>query len=83
MKTITFTKPDFALLIGTRVAIGVGVGLLVSRKLSREARFGAGWALLSLGALTTIPILANVLGKMASSTERGESARIRPAEARA
>jgi len=59
------TVPEIMLIAGTRVALGVGVGLLHADKLSRDARKGAGWALLGLGALTTVPILLGVLGKPA------------------
>ncbi len=50
------TVPDIMLLAGTRVALGVGIGLLVSRRLRAEARDGIGWALLAIGALATIPL---------------------------
>jgi hypothetical protein len=45
------------LIAGTRVALGVGIGLLVSKRLREEARERAGWALLAIGALTTIPLM--------------------------
>ncbi len=59
----TVTIPQLILIAGTRVALGVGVGLLIGDRLGRDARKGAGWALLAVGALTTIPLLAGVLGK--------------------
>jgi hypothetical protein len=59
----SLTIPEIMLIAGTRVALGVGVGLLLADRLSRDARKGAGWALLGLGALTTVPILMGVLGK--------------------
>ncbi len=60
MKEITLRVPDIMLLAGTRVALGVGIGLLVATKLNERARRGAGWALLAVGALTTVPIVLNV-----------------------
>ena len=63
MKERGVTVPELILIAGTRVALGVGVGLLMSGKLDRDARKGAGWALLALGALTTVPIVMGVLGK--------------------
>jgi hypothetical protein len=51
------TVPDLVLIAGTRVALGVGIGLLISERLREEARKGAGWALLAIGALTTIPLV--------------------------
>lgn len=50
------TIPDLILIAGTRVALGAGLGLLLADKLSRDARQGAGWALLAIGALSTVPI---------------------------
>jgi hypothetical protein len=57
------TIPDIILIAGTRVALGVGLGLLIADKLSRDARKSAGWALLSVGAFSTVPLVMNVLGK--------------------
>lgn len=61
MKRTSLTVPEVILLAGTRVALGVGVGLLLSEKLDRSTRRGAGVALLAVGALTTIPLAAQVL----------------------
>jgi len=58
-----FTIPEMALIAGTRVALGIGVGLLISDRLSEDQRKAAGWALLAVGVLTTIPIVAGVIGK--------------------
>jgi hypothetical protein len=48
---------------GTRVALGVGLGLLIGDKLSHDARKGAGWALLAVGVLTTVPLVMDVVSK--------------------
>jgi hypothetical protein len=58
-----FTIPEIMLIAGTRVALGVGLGLLISDQLNRDQRKGAGWALLAVGVLTTIPIVKGVLSK--------------------
>jgi hypothetical protein len=63
MQERSLTIPEIMLIAGTRVALGVGLGLLISGKLSRDACKGAGWALLAVGSLTSIPIVAGVLGK--------------------
>ena len=57
------TIPEIFLIAGTRVAFGAGLGLLLADRLSKDARKGAGFALLAVGALTTIPIAASILGK--------------------
>jgi hypothetical protein len=66
MKTTSVSLPELILIAGTRVALGVGIGLLVSEKLTRDLRRGAGCALLGVGALTTIPLAIEVLGKRRS-----------------
>jgi hypothetical protein len=39
------------------------LGLLIGDKLNADARKGAGWALLAIGALSTMPLVMDVLGK--------------------
>jgi hypothetical protein len=58
-----FTIPEIGLIAGTRVALGVGIGLLLSDKLRGEERRCVGWVLVGIGAATTIPILWNMIGK--------------------
>ncbi|HEY5255361.1 MAG TPA: hypothetical protein VIJ53_11965 [Acidobacteriaceae bacterium] len=58
-----FTLAEIMLLAGTRVALGVGLGLLLSTKLDDDQRKAAGWALVFVGAITTIPLAMDVLGK--------------------
>jgi hypothetical protein len=70
MKERVFTLPEIGLIAGTRVALGLGVGLLLASKLNDQKREGAGWALLAVGALTTIPLLLNVFGKARSVAPR-------------
>ena len=62
MKRTNLSVPEIMLLVGTRVALGVGVGLLISEKMDGSARRAAGVALLTVGALTTIPLVMQVLG---------------------
>jgi len=59
----SFTIPELILIAGTRVALGAGIGLLIGEKLGRDARKGAGLALLAVGALSTIPLVIGVFGK--------------------
>lgn len=44
------------LVAGTRVAIGAGIGLLLSRRLNSDQSKAAGWALLAVGSLSSIPL---------------------------
>jgi len=57
------TIPEIMLIAGTRVALGVGVGLLISRSLKSEQRQAAGWALVGVGVLTTFPLIRGLLAK--------------------
>jgi len=51
------------LIAGTRVALGIGLGLLISDRLNEDQRKAAGWALFGVGVMTTIPILRGLLAK--------------------
>jgi hypothetical protein len=57
------TIPELVLIAGTRVALGAGLGLLIRSRLGGDARNAAGWALLGVGALSTIPIVIGILAK--------------------
>ena len=70
MKERMLTIPELFLIAGTRVALGIGIGLLIADKFTNHERKAAGWALVGMGALTTVPIAMNVLGK-SSVTEAG------------
>jgi hypothetical protein len=70
MKERILTIPELILIAGTRVALGVGIGLLLADKLTDNERRAAGWALVAVGALTTVPLAMNILGK-SEAVERG------------
>ena len=63
MRERGLTIPEIILIGGTRVALGVGIGLLAANRFSIDERKGAGWALVAVGAVTTIPIVINILTK--------------------
>jgi CBS domain-containing protein len=68
------TLPELGLLVGTRGLLGLGIGLLVAQRLSRDSRRGAGWALATVGALSTIPLAWMVYRgreRAMGGTERG------------
>ncbi len=74
MRERSLTIPELILIAGTRVALGVGIGLLVSERLSADGRRGAGAALIAVGALTTIPLLMSILTKAPISLEQRQTA---------
>ena len=57
----TLSAPEIAMIAGTRVALGMGIGLLLSGRLSRDQCKGAGVALAVVGAITTIPLAVQVI----------------------
>ena len=61
MRETSLSLPDLALIGGTRVALGLGVGLLIARRLSESARKGVGAALLAVGAISTIPLALKII----------------------
>ena len=63
MKERGLTIPEIMLIGGTRVALGAGIGLLISDRLKKDQRNGAGWALLGIGVLSSIPLVIGVLSK--------------------
>jgi hypothetical protein len=61
MKNRTVTLPELGMIAGTRVALGVGIGLLLGDRIDPDQRRAVGWTLLAVGALTTIPLVAEVV----------------------
>ena len=57
------TIPEVMWIAGTRVALGIGLGLLISDRLNEDQRKAAGWALIGVGVMTTIPIVRGLLAK--------------------
>ena len=67
MKQTTLSLPELALVAGTRVVLGVGVGLIIADKLTVEQRRAVGVALTLIGALSTVPLALDVLGRCDAS----------------
>lgn len=63
MKTVELKLPEAGLFAITRVALGVGLGLLLSERMEEEQRRAAGIALLAIGVLTTIPFVVRIFGE--------------------
>jgi uncharacterized membrane protein YfcA len=63
MKTSDLTLPEIGLIAGTRAMLGAGAGLLLADRLDDEQRKSIGWTLLIIGAVSTIPLVINVLSK--------------------
>jgi len=65
MRTARLTLPELALIAGTRGMLGAGIGLLIAPSLGEDRRRAVGWTLLLVGALSTLPLAMQVLGKRA------------------
>jgi hypothetical protein len=65
MKTRPISMPEIGLVAGTRFALGAGVGLLLADWLNHGQRRAVGWTLAALGALTTVPLVMEIIGKPA------------------
>ncbi len=68
MREVQLTLPELGLLVGTRAALGAGLGLLLGNCLPESQRKAVGWTLLFVGAISTVPLAFEVLGKFRAST---------------
>jgi len=67
MKAITL--PELALIAGTRAALGAGVALLLGGRLDDGQRKAVGWTLFAIGALSTVPLAAEVLHRNGAAAD--------------
>ena len=81
MNRIPLSIPEVAVIAGTRAALGAGIGLLLADRLDRDQRRAIGWTLFAVGAVSTAPILAQLLtsSHAASTARRAERYAPRPA----
>lgn len=63
MKKAELTLPEIALIAGTRGMLGAGAGLLLADRLNDDQRKAIGWTLFIVGAISTIPLVMEVLSK--------------------
>jgi len=63
MRETRVTLPELALIAGSRAALGAGLGLLLAERLPGDQRRAVGWTLLLFGALSTVPLALEVLGR--------------------
>ena len=61
MKQLVITLPMFGFIAGTRVALGLGIGLLVAGRFAVDRRRAAGALLVVAGAAATVPALRGLL----------------------
>jgi hypothetical protein len=73
---LVLSPPLLGFVVGTRAALGFGLGLLLSDRIPEPRRRNLGMVLVAIGAVTTIPAAISVFGRR----RRGPFA---PADARA
>ena len=64
MKQASLPLPMIAAIAGTRGMLGAGIGLLLADRLAPQHRRSLGWTFLLAGALSTIPLLMRVRGRL-------------------
>ena len=69
--------PVAPLLILTRTAIGVGLGILLANKIKPPVRQAAAITLLAIGALAAAPWLVKITAGQINQSEWGSRARLR------
>jgi len=77
MRQATLTIPEVGIIAATRGMAGAGAALLLAEKISPRKRKMLGWPLFLLGALSTIPIVIDVIRKSNCRTAAGAA---RPAD---
>ncbi len=71
--------PLDSLLVLTRTAFGLGIGMLVADKINRPVRQATAIALVSVGALAAVPFVLKMAMERINNpeSERGSQARLR------
>jgi hypothetical protein len=72
MKRTPLSLPELEIIAGTRVALGLGAGLLLAGLVEDRTRRAAGWSLLAIGAASTVPILMQVKSSLREMPELDE-----------
>jgi len=67
MQNLILSPAKFAFAVATRAALAFGAGLLISRRLTESQRRTVGRTLLTVGALTTIPVALMLRGSRTTS----------------
>ena len=66
MKRFDIALPELAFIAATRGMAGAGIGLLLAGFLRDDRRKAIGWSLLTIGALTTVPLAIDVISRIRS-----------------
>jgi hypothetical protein len=61
MRTIVLDLPSFGFVVGTRLALAAGVGMLLSDRLPERERRIVSRTLIAIGVVTTLPAALRVI----------------------
>lgn len=64
MRQVTLKIPELMFVVGTRVMIGVGVGLLAAEKLRERPRKAIAATLILIGAVSTVPVILTLRSRL-------------------
>ena len=67
MRNVSLKIPEIGFIAATRAALGAGLGLILADRLNRHQRKRVGWVLLTIGAVTTLPVVVHVVRKARES----------------
>jgi len=67
MRNVSLKIPEVGFIAATRAAFGAGLGLILADRLNRRRRKRVGWVLLTIGAVTTVPLVVHVIRKAKES----------------
>ena len=68
MDKLVLSLSTLGFVVGTRAALGVGIGLLLSSKMTRSQRQAVGVTLVAIGVATTIPAAMAVFQNQRSTS---------------
>ena len=75
MRELQLTMPELAMVAGTRAILGAGLGLLLADRLPEGQRKAVGWTLFLIGAVITVPLALEALGKGHGTSASGSPGR--------
>ena len=67
MRNLALSLPTLGFVVGTRAALAFGVALLVSERIPASRRRALGYALLAIGAATTVPAVRSIIDSQTPS----------------
>jgi len=63
VRQTTLPLAEVGLIAGTRGMLGAGAGLLLANRIRPRRRMAIGWPLFLIGALSTVPLVIDVIRK--------------------